>query len=157
MQYWNNGFGIGFTTVSPDSGPVQLTRDSIRRSDQHWCLLENRNGCTAHHKEQSRTLPWELSLTVGKTVGCSVSEDGEFHLCYNGMDVDDVVWRGLPTDQPLWGFAYLQGAWKVEANYEVATPNGEAVGGLTWSCVAIPFLPSILYCDVIGRAEGSGE
>ena len=42
-------------------------------------------------------------------MGCSVSEEGEFCLCYNGIEIEDVVMRGLPTDKPLWGFSYLTG------------------------------------------------
>ena len=36
-----------------------------------------------------------------------------------------MTWKGLPTDQPLWGFVILRG-YKVEANYVIA-PKGEAV------------------------------
>ena len=35
-----------------------------------------------------------------------------------------MVWEGLPTDQPLWGFVVIPD-WKVEANYVIA--KGEAV------------------------------
>ena len=34
-------------------------------------------------------------------------------------------WKGLPTDQPLWGFMEIGGGLEVEANY--AIPKGEAV------------------------------
>ena len=64
-------------------------------------------------------------------MGCSMSDGGEFCLCYNSMDAVDVVLRGLPTDKPLWGFIVLKGKMKVEADYDVATPKGEPVGGLT--------------------------
>ena len=125
-------FGIGFTTTSPDSRGMLWKRNDFIGSRQRHCWLSvDWNGCRAYHMEQYRALPWEPSCTVGKTMGCSVSEEGEFRLCYNSMDADDVVLTGLPTDQPLWGFIVLRGKWKVEADFDVATPNGEPVGGLT--------------------------
>ena len=68
-------------------------------------------------------------ITVGpgflssNVFGCHVSGTGELHLHHNGRDVD-VAWKGLPTDQPLWGFVEIGGL-KVEANYVI--PKGETV------------------------------
>ena len=63
-----------------------------------------------------------------------VLETGELHLYHNGRDVG-VVWEGLPTDQPLWGFVSIPG-WKVEANYII--PKGEAVTCGVVVCARVP-------------------
>ena len=80
-------------------------------------------------------------------MGCFVSENGEFHLCYREPDMDDVVGKGMPTDRPLWGFVALWGAWKVEANYEVAVPKGEAmVHGLSCLLYRFAWIILVLLC-----------
>ena len=126
-------FGIGFTTTSPDSDSSEILLNLYisMTTEEHWWFSVKKDGCKACYMGQQRALPWEPSCAVGETMGCSVSEEGEFRLYYNGMEIDDVVMRGLPTDKPLWGFVFLQGNWKVEADFDVATPNGEPVGGLT--------------------------
>ena len=73
---------------------------------------------------------WDLDRSAGNTFGCDMSDTGELHLYHNGRDV---VWEGLPTDQPLWGFVILSGGWKVEVNYIIA--NGEAVCGVSLCCL----------------------
>ena len=119
-----------------------------------------KDGCAAYHKGQRRALPWEPDCEEGKTMGCSVSEEGKFRLIYNGTEIDDVVWTGLPTDKPLWGFVLLRGYWKVEADYDVATPNGEPVGGLACLLslvVGLAFPPNRLIehlsCVVVKAAK----
>ena len=116
-------FGVGVTTNNPDSGPLPQKWDGIHRSDQYWRVVISGN-CAAFHKGQGRVLQWVLDGSAGNTFGCDVSDTGELHLYHNGRDVG-VVWEGLPTDQPLWGFVTLSGGWKVEANYII--PKGEAV------------------------------
>ena len=115
--------GIGVTTNSPDSGPLPQGWDDINNSDQYWHVNIWRDDCRACHKGQWRLLQWVLDRTAGNTFGCCVSKKGALHLYHNGRDVG-VVQKGLPTDQPLWGFVSLCD-WKVEANYVI--PKGEAV------------------------------
>ena len=126
------GLGIGVTTNNPDSGPVPQRWGDIDNSDQYWRVYSYQSNCRAYHKKQSRLLRWDLDNSVGSTFGCDVSDTGELHLYYNGRDVG-VVWEGLPTDQPLWGFVDIDGGWKVEANYIIA--NGEAVCGVSLCCL----------------------
>ena len=111
--------GIGVTANSPDSGPLPQSWDDIDSSDQYWHVYIGSGDCLACHKGQVRGLQWDLDDSAGNTFGCDVSDTGELHLYHNGRDVG-VVWEGLPTDQPLWGFVILHGGWKVEANYVIA-------------------------------------
>ena len=128
--------GIGVTTNNPDSGPLSENWDGFDSSDQYWYVEIGSVDCIACHKGQlSRSgivLRWHLDRSAGNTFGCDVSDTGELHLYHNGWDMG-VVWVGLPTDQPLWGFVNLLGGWKVEANYII--PNGEAVCGVSLCCL----------------------
>ena len=108
---------IGITANSPDSGPLPQWGD-INGNAQYWHVLIKTSGCTAHHKRQQRLLPWVLDRSAGNTFGCHVLKTGDLHLYHNGRDMG-VALKGLPTDQPLWGFVILHG-WKVEANYAIA-------------------------------------
>ena len=126
LQY----LGIGVTTNSPDTGPLPKGWDDIDSSDQYWHVDIGSGACTAYHKGQRRLLQWVMDSSAGNTFGCDVSDTGELHLYHNGRGV---VWEGLPTDQPLWGFVYLPGGWKVEANYII--PKGEAVCGVSLYCL----------------------
>ena len=119
--------GIGVTTKGPHSGPVLQRLDDFTLSEQHWYVKIDSHVYTTEYKGQQGRFPWELDSSKGKTVGCWVSENGEFHLCCGEPDIDDVMGERLPTDRPLWGFVALKGAWKVEANYKVAMPKGEAM------------------------------
>ena len=124
--------GIGVTAYKPDSEPLPQRWDDIDISDQYWHVFIRSSGCTVWHKGQVRILQWALDDSAGNTFGCDVSDTGELHLYHNGRDVG-VVWEGLPTDQPLWGFVDLSGGWKVEANYII--PKGEAVCGVSLCCL----------------------
>ena len=117
-------FGIGVTTNSPDSGPMPQEWDDIDSSDQYWYVVIWSDDCAAWHNGQERVLQWDLDQSAGNTFGFRMLQTGELHLHHNGRDVG-VVWEGLPTDQPLWGFVILIGGWKVETNYIIA--KGEAV------------------------------
>ena len=100
---------IGVTTKSPDTGPLSQELGNIYSSDQYWRVIIGSGGCDAWHKGQVRLLRWDLDDSAGNTFGCDVSDTGELHLYNNGRDVG-VVWEGLPTDQPLWGFVTLRGS-----------------------------------------------
>ena len=116
---------IGVTTIDPDSGPMPRWR-GIDQSDQYWFVYIRNDGCRAQHTGRT-DLPWLLNRSAGNIFGCHVSGTGELHLHHNGRDVG-VALKGLPTDQPLWGFVNLHG-YKVEANNVIA--QSEAV------CVSI--------------------
>ena len=126
VQLQDPFLNIGVTTKGPDSGLMLEALGPYAESDQHWYVKIGRRRLSAEQKGQLGQLPWELEFSQGRTVGCWVSKNGDFHLCCGKTDVDDVVGRGLPTDRPLWGFVALIGAWKVEANYQ-AMPKGEAM------------------------------
>ena len=74
----------------------------------------------------------EADCLKGSTLGCCVSQAGKFCFYFEGRVVDDVLWEGLPMDQPLWGLVIMRGIWKVEV--VVSILNGEAAcawaGGL---------------------------
>ena len=116
---------IGVTTQDPDSGPVPWWRGEVDSSDQHWYVCFGSSVSLTLDDEQGRPLyRWFLDDSEGNTIGCHVSGTGELHLRYNERDVG-VLRKGLPTDQPLWGFMEIDGRWMVEANYVI--PKGEAV------------------------------
>ena len=116
------GLVIGVTTKDPDSGPVPRWGD-ICTSDQYWYVFIRSDGCRAWHKRQHRDLHWVLDYSAGNTFGCLVSGTGELHLHHNGRDVG-VAFKGLPKDQPLWGFVDIGGL-KVQADHVIS--QGEAV------------------------------
>ena len=118
---------IGVTTKGPlNTGPELQSMDDVGKSDHHWYATIDDRSSKTKGKGHQGSLPWGLASLQGKTAGCWVSESGEFHLCCGESDSGDVMGKGLPTDKPLWGFVALKGEWKVEANYKVAIPKGEA-------------------------------
>ena len=57
------------------------------------------------HNGQEKTVSINLvDLHVGQSVGLLVTGDGDLHLFVDGKH-REMVWSGLPTDQPLWGAA----------------------------------------------------
>ena len=112
---------IGVTTKDPDSGPVPRWGDID--SDQYWYVHIGLQACEAWHQGQYRRRHWVLDYSAGNTFGCHVSGTGELHLHHNGRDVG-VAFKGLPKDQPLWGFVDIGGL-KVQADYVIS--QGEAV------------------------------
>ena len=100
--------------------------DDLKNSDHHWYATIDEYHIKTEDKGHQGSLPWDLASSQGRTVGCWVSKSGQFHLCCRESDSGDVMGKGLPTDKPLWGFVAFYGEWKVEANYKVAMPNGEA-------------------------------
>ena len=117
-------FDIGVTTNNPDTGPLPHWLGDIDSTDKCWDVMIGTCECTTFHTGLDSVLQQALDSSPGNTFGLSVLETGELHLYHNGRDVG-WVWKGLPTDGPLWGFANLHGCWKVEANYII--PKGEAV------------------------------
>ena len=116
------GLVIGVTTEDPETTSLPQGWDDIMR-DQYWYITSLKDKCRARHKAQERELQWVLDRSAGNTIGCCVLETGELHLYHNGRDVG-VAWKGLPTDQPLWGFVEIRG-WKIKANYII--PKSEAM------------------------------
>ena len=113
--------------------------DDFIKSDQHWYVTIDSHVHTTQYKGQLGRLPWELADSKGRTAGCWVSKNGEFHLCTRGSDVDDVMGNKLPADRPLWGFVAFYGEWEVEANYKIVMSKGEAVvHSMSPSCYIIP-------------------
>ena len=118
---------IGVTTKGPlNTGPELQKMDDLKNSDQHWYATIDDRCSETKGKGHQGSLPWGLASSEGKTAGCWVSESGEFRLCCGESDSGDVMGRGLPTGRPFWGFVAFEGEWKVEANYNVAIPKGEA-------------------------------
>ena len=132
---------IGVATNSPNSGLLPQELTDTHSSDQYWHVVIKRSNCAALHQGQRRVLQRDLDDSAGNTFGCDVSDTGELHLYHNGRDVG-VALKGLPTDQPLWGFVDIDGGWKVEAIYSI--PNGEAVCGV--SLCSSPCTESVGSC-----------
>ena len=115
-------FAIGVTTKDPDSEPVPQEWSDID-NDQFWYCMFGIGACAAWHNAQERLLYWDLDRSVGSTFGCHVSGTGELHLHHSGRDVG-VAFKGLPTDQPFWGFVDVCDL-MMEADYIIS--NCEAV------------------------------
>ena len=49
------------------------------------------------------------SLSVGQSVGLSITTNGKLCLYVDGTFFD-VVWKGLPTDKQYWGVADVYGS-----------------------------------------------
>ena len=133
LQGFSTCLGIGVTTNNPGTGPLPQRWSDIDASNKYWYVLIRSHECIAYHKEQERVLQWVLDDSEGNTLGCCVLERGELHLYHNGRDVG-VVWEGLSTDQPLWGFVCI-GGMKVETNFISA--KGEAVWCGVVLCVRV--------------------
>jgi len=72
---------------------------------RYWYLIRNET----RHNGQGKTVSINLEdLHVGQSVGLLVTRDGDLHLFVDGKH-KEIVWSGLPTDQPLWGAADLCG------------------------------------------------
>ena len=68
---------------------------------RYWYLYGNE----MKHNGQEKTVSINLvDLHVGQSVGLLVTGDGDLHLFVDGKH-REMVWSGLPTDQPLWGAA----------------------------------------------------
>jgi len=59
-----------------------------------------------HNGQKKNVSIWDLQ--VRQSVGLLVSRDGDLHLFVDGKH-REMVWSGLPTDQPLWGVAEVYG------------------------------------------------
>ena len=72
---------------------------------RYWYLIGNE----IHHNGQEKTVGINIrGLHVGQSVGLLVTGDGDLHLFVDGKH-REMVWSGLPTDQPLWGAADVCG------------------------------------------------
>ena len=89
------------TTQCPDNISIPSDEFEWRRRSDYWILESN----TVHHKGERREFKGNLdSLRDGQTVGCMVSREGELHVYIDSVD-DGIVWTGLPTHKPFWGWA----------------------------------------------------
>ena len=96
------------TTQCPDN--ISIPSDALEWNDHsdYWILI----GSSIYHNDQKRDLKVNLkSLRVGQTVGCMVSREGELHVYIDGVD-KSVVWTGLPTHKPFWGWADVSASTK---------------------------------------------
>ena len=72
---------------------------------RYWRLI----GYGIHHNDPEEIVRINLvELHVGQSVGLLVTRDGDLHLFVDGKH-REMVWSGLPTDQPLWGVADVCG------------------------------------------------
>ena len=89
------------TTQCPDDIEIHQFIGKYLSSPNYWILYSN----AVYNCNQMRPLTFNLnSLSVGQSVGCSVTSNGELH-CYIDGKFQCVGWTGLPTDRPYWGVA----------------------------------------------------
>ena len=96
------------TTQCPDN--ISIPSDALEWNDHsdYWILI----GSSIYHNDQKRDLKVNLkSLREGQTVGCMVSREGELHVYIDGVD-NGIVWTGLPTHKPFWGWADVSASTK---------------------------------------------
>ena len=80
---------------------------------KYWYLSRSQ----IHHNGQDKGISIDISsLFVGRSVGLLVTRDGDLHLFVGGKH-REMVWSGLPTDQPLWAVADVFGnCFKIKAD-----------------------------------------
>ena len=72
---------------------------------RYWYLVRNE----IHHNGQNKIVSIDLDdLHVGQSVGLLVTGDGDLYLFVDGKH-REMVWSGLPIDQPLWGVVDVYG------------------------------------------------
>ena len=98
---------VALTTENPEKRTIFSTLYNMySQSKKKYWLQQARTVC---HSNQENIVSINLEdLHVGQSVGLLVSQDGELHLFVDGKH-REMVWSGLPTDQPLWGAADLFG------------------------------------------------
>ena len=104
---------IGLTTQCPDNIKIPEYVEKFS-SSKYWIILSN----VVINSDQNRRLTFNLNnLSVGQSVGCSVTLNGELH-CYVDGKFQCVGWTGLPTDIPYWGVADIFGqATKIKSEF----------------------------------------
>ena len=98
---------IALTTENPDNCAVPSTLYNMysQCNKRYWLL----HGSLKRHNGQHKTISINTdNLRVGQSVGLLVTRDGDLHLFVDGK-YREMVWSGLPTDQPLWGVADVYG------------------------------------------------
>ena len=98
---------IALTTENPENCATTRTLyDMYTQSKRKfWYLCYSK----IYHNDQDKPISintWDLH--VGQSVGLLVTRDGDLHLFVDGK-YREMVWSGLPTDQPLWGAADVYG------------------------------------------------
>ena len=95
---------IALTTENPENCAI-LSRMYSQSERRYWLLRSSK----IYHIDQNKAISintWDLH--VGQSVGLLVTRDGDLHLFVDGKH-REMVWSGLPTDQPLWGAAEVYG------------------------------------------------
>ena len=91
----------GMTTQCPDNISIPSSMLGWSGHSDFWIL----GGSTVRHNGETKKIKVNLnSLRKGQSVGCMVSREGELHVYIDGVD-NGVVWIGLPTHKPFWGWA----------------------------------------------------
>lgn len=98
---------IALTTENPEKCTIldYLIRMYSWSKMSYWRLYTDE----IHHSDQEKFIETNMkNLQVGQSVGLLVTPDGNLHLFLDGKH-REVVWSGLPTDEPLWGVADVRG------------------------------------------------
>ena len=96
------------TTQCPDNISIPYSALEWSNHSDYWILDSN----TVLHNDKRRNLKFNInSLRRGQTVGCMVSREGELHAYIDSVD-NGIVWTGLPTHKPFWGWAEVYGRTK---------------------------------------------
>ena len=99
---------VGMTTQCPDNISIPGHAFQWRVHSDYWILISD----AVLHNNERRKLKLNLySLREGQTVGCMVSREGELHVYIDGVD-NGIVWTGLQTHKPFWGWADISGCTK---------------------------------------------
>ena len=93
------------TTLCPDNADIPPYVSSVFSSPNYWILSYD----VVYNSDQKRQITFNLRyLSVGQSVGCRVTLNGELH-CYVDGEFQCIGWTGLPTDIPYWGVADVYG------------------------------------------------
>ena len=98
---------IALTTENPENCAItDILLNMYHQSKRKYWLL---GSSQIHHNVQDKAISIDIwDLRVGQSVGLLVTRGGDLHLFVDGKH-REMVWSGLPTDQPLWGVADVIG------------------------------------------------
>ena len=68
-----------------------------------------------HNGEKKRRVNFDLN-SVGPSVGCCVTRNGELRYFIDGTDLN-IVWTDFPTSRPLWGVADIYENTRIKSEF----------------------------------------
>lgn len=94
------------TSMDPSSSSAVIPQSLYFCMKKQFWIVRHRE--SYHGQEIKESSYFAEDLKGIRTMGVVVTDDGNLHLLVNDEDIG-VLWRGLPTDKPLWGIVDVFG------------------------------------------------